>query len=205
MAHREVRELMTAEVVTVTLETRFKELAGLMAIHEVSALPVLGPGGQVAGVVSEVDLLRKEQFQEDPGRSARDVMTSPAVTVTPDATIVEAARLMDRHRIKRLLVVDADGRLAGIVTPRDLLRVYLRSADEIRAEIVDEVLGSFPTNPALVNVTVADGVVTLDGEVERKSMIPLAARMAYGVDGVVGVVDRLSFAIDDTNLDDLHR
>ncbi|HUK71157.1 MAG TPA: CBS domain-containing protein [Streptosporangiaceae bacterium] len=205
MAHRKVRELMTADAVTVTLDTQFKELAGLIAIHEVSALPVLGPEGHVAGVVSEMDLLRKEQFQEDPGRTARDVMTAPAVTVTPDATIVEAARLMDRHRIKRLLVVDADGRLAGIITPRDLLRVYLRSADEIRAEIVDEVVASFPTNPDLVNVTVADGVVTLDGEVERKSMIPLAARMAYAVDGVVDVLNRLSFAIDDTDLDDLHR
>ena len=199
MTHRKIREMMTADVVTVTLDTQFKELAGFMAIHNVSALPVLDSEGRVAGVVSEVDLLRKEQFQEDPGRTARDVMTSPAVTVAPDATIVAAARLMDRHRIKRLVVVGADGRLAGIVTPRDLLRVYLRSADEIRAEIVGEVLTSFRTNPALVKVTVADGVVTLDGEMGKRSMIPLAIRMAHAVDGVVDVVDRLAFAIDDTH------
>jgi CBS domain-containing protein len=198
MSHHKIRELMTADVVTVTLDTHFKELAGLMAIHEISALPVIGPEGHVAGVVSEVDLLRKEQFQDDPGRTARDVMTSPAVTVTPDATIVEAARLMDRHRIKRLLVIGTDGLLAGIVTPRDLLRVYLRSADEIRAEIVGEVLTSLRTNPALVNVTVADGVVTLDGEVQKRSMIPLVVRMTHTVDGVVDVLDRLSFATDDT-------
>ena len=86
-------------------------------------------------------------------------MSSPAVTVGPDATIVTAAQLMDRHRIKQLVVVGADGILAGIVTPRDLLRVYLRSADEIRAEVVSEVLASFAANPALVTVTVADGVV----------------------------------------------
>jgi CBS domain-containing protein len=197
MSHRKVRELMTAAVVTVTLDTRFKELAGLMAIHNVSALPVLGAEGHVAGVVSEVDLLRKEQFQDDPGRTARDAMTSPAVTVAPEATIVAAARLMDRHRIKQLPVVGDDGRLVGIVTPRDLLRVYLRSADEIRAEIVGEVLTSFHTDPALVKVTVADGVVTLDGEVEKRSMIPLVVRMTHSVDGVVDVVDQLSFAIDD--------
>jgi CBS domain-containing protein len=198
MPHRKLRELMTAEVVTVTLDTPFKELAGLMAIHKVSALPVLGPGGHVAGVVSEIDLLRKDQFQDDPGRAARDVMTSPAVTVAPDATIVEAARLMDRHRIRRLIVVGEDGLLAGIVTPRDLLRVYLRSADEIRAEIADEVLTAFRTNPVQVKVTVADGVVTLDGVIEQRSMIPLGVRMTHAVDGVVDVVNRLSFAADDT-------
>ncbi len=203
MAHRTVREMMTAEVVTVTLGAQFKELAGLMAVHNVSALPVLDSEGLVAGVVSGVDLLRKEQFQDEPGRTARDVMTSPAITVPPDATIVEAARLMDRYRITRLVVVGPDGRLAGIVTPRDLLRVYLRSADEIGAEIVGEVLTSFRTNPARVNVTVADGVVTLDGELEKKSMIPLAIRMVHAVDGVVDVVDRLSFATDDTAAADL--
>ncbi len=144
MAHLKVREFMTAEVVTVTLDTRFKALADLMAIHHVSALPVLDPEGRVAGVVSNVDLLREEEFQEAPGRAARDVMTSPAVTVPPDATIVSAVRLMDRHRIKQLVVVGASGRLAGIVTTHDLLRVYLRSADGMRAKIIGKVLTSCP-------------------------------------------------------------
>ena len=105
---------------------------------------------------------------------------------------------MDRFRSERLIVVGEDGLLAGIVTPRDLLRVYLRSADEIRAEIADEVLTGFHTNPVPVNVTVADGVVTLDGVVEKRRMIPLVVRMTHAVDGVVDVVDRLSFAVDDT-------
>ncbi len=131
--------------------------------------------------------------------TARDLMTSPAVTVPPDATIVSAVRLMDRHRIKQLVVVSAGGRLAGIVTTHDLLRVYLRSADGMRAEIIGEVLPSCPgVNPALVEVTVADGILTLDGQVEKKSVIPLAVHMARAVDGVVDVVDRLRFEIDDT-------
>jgi len=127
-------------------------------------------------------------------------MTSPAVTVPPDATVVETARLMDRHRIKRLVVADADGRLAGIVTPRDLLRVYLRPDSQIRDEIVSEVLKSYlGTDPARVKVTVAAGVVTLDGEVENKSMIPLAVRMTHAVDGVVDVTGRRAFEVDDTH------
>ncbi len=219
MAHRKVRDVMTTSVVTVGSGTRFKELAGIMARRRISALPVLDSEGRVAGVVSEVDLLRKEEYQQDPaakraprwrrrrqrakakGHTARDVMTSPAVTVAPDATVTEAARLLDRHRIKRLVVVDAGGQLAGIVTPRDLLRVYLRSDEEIQAEIIRDVLTSYlATNPTLVKVAVADGVVTLDGEVEKKSMIPLAVRMTHVVDGVVDVVDRLTFAVDDTHL-----
>jgi CBS domain-containing protein len=219
MAHRKIRDVMTTDVATVTADAPFKEMVRVMAERRVSALPVLDAKGHVAGVVSEVDLLRKEEYQEEPaavrpphwrrgdGRSrakgctARDVMTSPAVTVAPDATVVEAARLLDRHRVRRLVVIDADGRLAGIVTPGDLLRVFLRSDDEIRDEILREVfIGYLGTNPALVQVTVAGGVVTLGGEVEHKSMVPVAVRMTHAVDGVVDVVDQLAFVIDDTHL-----
>jgi CBS domain-containing protein len=219
MAHRKIREVMTADVVTVTLGTRFKELVRVTAEHQISGLPVLDSGGRVVGVISEADLLRKEEYQQDPaatrpprwrrwrerarakGRTAGELMSSPAITVSPDATVVQAARLLDRHRIKRLVVTSADGRVAGIVTPRDLLRVYLRSDDEIRAEIISEVLSdSLGTNPLLVKVNVADGVVTLEGELERKSMIPLAVRLTHAVDGVVDVVDRLTFASDNTHL-----
>jgi CBS domain-containing protein len=218
MAHRVVRDVMTADVVTATVDTPFKQLAVLLAERSVSGVPVLDPAGHVTGMVSAVDLMRKEEYQEDPtaqhaprwhrldqararGSTAGDVMTSPAVTVAPDATVTQAARLMDQHRIKRLVVVDADGRLQGIVTVGDLLKVYLRPDGEIREEIVSEIItGYLGTDPALIEVTVADGVVMVTGEVERKSMMGLAVRMSRAVDGVVAVTDRLSFRIDDTHL-----
>ncbi len=218
MSHRKVRDVMTTDVVTVPSDMRFKELAALLDRLKVSALPVLGPDGHVAGVVSEVDLLRKEEYQQDAdakrpprwrrwadrakarGRIAADVMSSPPITVVPDASVVAAARLLDRHHIKRLPVVGADGRLAGIVTPHDLLRVYLRSDEDIRDEIVNEILvGCLRTNPALIEVTVTGGVVTLAGELGQKSLIPAAFRMAQAVDGVVDVEGQLCFAVDDTN------
>jgi CBS domain-containing protein len=217
MSHQKVRDVMTTDVVTVPAEMPFKELAALLDQREISALPVLGPGGQVAGVVSEVDLLRKEEYQEDPGarrpphwrwadrakahgRTAAEVMSAPAITITPGASVVTAARLLDRHHIKRLPVVDAGGRLAGIVTPHDLLRVYLRSDDDIRDEIVTDILVRYlATNPALVTVTVTDGIVSLAGELEQKSMIPIAIRMAQAVDGVVDVTSQLRFVVDDTH------
>lgn len=219
MAHRIVRAVMTAEVITVTEETPFKDLAGIMAEHRISALPVLDARGRLAGVVSELDLLRKEEYQQDPGAgpvpragrrahralaaglTAGDVMTAPAVTVTPDASVVKAARALDRHHVRHLVVTNGEGWVAGIVTPRDLLKVYLRSDDEIRDEIVSDVITDYlGTNPVLVKVAVADGVVTLGGEVEKKSMIRLAVAMARSVDGVVDVADRLGYAIDDDRL-----
>ncbi len=217
MTHHRVREVMTADVACARQDTPFKELAGLMAARGISALPVLDADGQVAGVVSEADLLHKEEYQENGGRpphwwhrrsrakaagmTARDVMTSPALTIGPDATVVEAARALLGQHVKRMPVVDSAGHLAGIVSRQDLLRVFLRSDEEIASEIRTEVFGEeLGTNLALVQVDVAQGVVTLSGEVQVKSMVGVAVRLAHSVDGVVDVVGNLTYAVDDTPL-----
>ncbi len=215
MKHRTVRDVM-ADAVTVTTSTRYKDLVRMLVGRGISGLPVLSRRGTVAGVVSESDLLMKEELQHDPGSrpavhhrralrakaagdTAGDVMTTHPVTVRPDATVAEAARLMDRQHASCLLVVDEHGKLAGTVGPRDLLRIFLRPDSEIRADIVDEVLtGYLGTNPALVSVDVIDGVVTLAGEVERKSMLASVLPAIRAIDGVVDVEGQLSYATDDT-------
>jgi CBS domain-containing protein len=217
MTHRPVRAVMTATIATVSLDTPFKAVAAIMAEHQLSALPVLDREGRIAGVVSESDLMRKEEYQDDPSvrrpphshhhraqaesLTARQVMSSPAITISPDASIVAAARAFDRAHVSHLVVTEADGTLAGIVTPLDLLRVYLRTDREIQHEILNEVITSYlGCDPGRAEVAVADGMVTLRGEVERKSMVQLAARMARSVDGVVDVVNQLAYAVDDTHL-----
>ena len=219
MSHRKAREVMTPHVITAGVDTPFKELAAIMARRGVSTLPVLDGQGRVTGVVSEADLLPKQEFQEDPkarprqrwrrraardraaGTTAGDLMTAPAVTIGPDESVVAAARLMERRKIKRLPVTGPDARLEGIVSRCDLVRVFLRPDTGIRDEIIDEVFTDYlGTDPALVRMTVTDGVVTLAGEVGKKSMIPFAVRMSRSVDGVVDVVDELTFAVDDTRL-----
>jgi CBS domain-containing protein len=116
-------------------------------------------------------------------------------------TLGEAARLMDKRRTTCLPVVAADGTLAGIVTPRDLLRVFLRPDSEIRDEISHDVLRDYlGTNPTLVHVDVRAGVVTVTGEVDRKSMIDLVLPLIRAVDGVVDATADLSCAVDDTHL-----
>ena len=217
MTHRKVSDVMTADVITVTEDAPFKEVAEIIADRGISGVPVLGAQGRVTGVVSEMDLLCKEEYQEDPGAkraprwghrdarnraagaTARDVMTSPPVTIAPDASIVAAARALDAHHVRRLVVITADGWLAGIVTPRDLLKVYLRPDEEIREEILEKIIaGYLGCDPAQAKVAVSEGVVTLAGHVEKKSMIRLAVAMSRAVDGVVDVIDHLRYTDDDT-------
>jgi CBS-domain-containing membrane protein len=217
MRHYEVRDVMTADPVTVTPAASIKDLASILVKQGIGALPVLTPQGRPVGLVTEADLLRKEQLQQDPdgqhsmhlsyrarrdiatAETAGEIMTTHPATVRAGATVAEAARLMDRHRVRCLFVVDEGGKLLGVVSPRDLLRVFLRPDEEIRAEIIDEVLtGYLGTNPALIQVDVTDGVVRLAGEVERKSMLTLLLPVVRAVDGVVDVEGQLGCAIDDT-------
>jgi CBS-domain-containing membrane protein len=209
---------MTPEVVTVGEQASFKEIAATMDEHRVSALPVLDAEGRVAGIVSEADLLLKEEFPEGPaggrlfqgrrqrverakaaGATAAELMTAPAVTIGPDATVTEAARVLHRHGIKRLPVVDPAGPLLGIVSRADLLKVFLRADAEIAQEVRQEVLmRAMWVNPDTVTVTVHDGIVTLSGQLERWSLIPITVSLVHGLDGVVDVVDRLTFEVDDS-------
>lgn len=126
-------------------------------------------------------------------------MNSPAVTARPQWTVVEAAQAMGRHCVKRLPVVDEAGRLIGVISRADLLRVFLRSDRDIREEISREVLvRTLGIAPSAISVHVIDGRVTLTGTVERKSLVPVVVRLCRGVDGVVDVSADLDHRTDDT-------
>jgi CBS domain-containing protein len=130
---------MTAPVVTVTRVTPYKEIARLLARHQISGLPVVLMDQRVAGVISEADLVAardKEAWRARTGTAAGqhwhgvqrhaaiiagELMTTPAVTIDPAETVATAARVMTTHRISRLPVVDKDGTLIGIVSKGDLL------------------------------------------------------------------------------------
>ena len=126
-------------------------------------------------------------------------MTAPAVTVTPAATIGQAARIMRRRRVGRLPVIyPRTGRLAGIVTRSGLLRVYLRPCEEIRAEIEAEVLCRVPgVDPRWLMVAVHDGVVTISGWVEHRSAVSRLVTAALQAEGVIQVDQHITYAFDD--------
>ncbi len=125
-------------------------------------------------------------------------MSSPAITVHPEQTVPDAARLMERRGVERLPVVDEADRLIGIATRRDLLRVFLRADDDIRRQVTEEIVVTAMGLPSdAVRVAVRDGVVTLDGRVEARSQVPELVHAVWRLDGVVGVVNGLGFRIDD--------
>ncbi|MFF7468155.1 CBS domain-containing protein [Streptomyces sp. NPDC008092] len=196
-----VDDVMTHTVLALRHGAAFKDIVRAMQQWRVSAAPVLADDGRVVGVVSEADLLRTEQARCDgpgPGpaagpteataMTAEELMTVPAVTVHPETALPEAARTMARHGVKRLPVVDADGRLRGVVSRADLLKVFLRDDEDIAAEIRREILPHlFADSADRVRVQVRDGVVTLTGRVPDSALGPVAAGWVRCVDGVVAV------------------
>jgi CBS domain-containing protein len=212
-----IRDVMVAPAVVVQESTPFKHIVALLDRERIAAVPVVDAAGVVVGIVGEEDLLVKEEGDISIGRRvrhprlgrrearklhalvARDVMSSPAVTIRPDATVASAARLMTERGVGRLPVVDEDGRPLGMVARRDLLKVFLRPDAEIREEIVHRVIGDvLSMDPAMVPVLVRDGVVTLEGCVEHRSTIGLLAALVTAVEGVVDVDVRTTFEDDDT-------
>jgi CBS domain-containing protein len=216
--HRTVADVMTSDVVTAEPDTTFKELARLMDGYGISGLPVVAGDGHPIGVVTRTDLLVKEghpeleptgplfelpshraQRRKASGQVASELMTAPPVTVRAGTRLARAARRMADAEVKRLLVVDDEGRLIGIVSREDMLLVFLRADEEIRDEIVDRViLHDWLMDPDRFVVRVRDGVVSLQGRIERRSLIPSLIRVIRGVDGVVAVDARLSWDADDT-------
>ncbi|MFJ5708097.1 CBS domain-containing protein [Streptomyces sp. NPDC093105] len=202
-----VSEVMTHTAVAIGRDASYKEIVALMDQWAVSALPVLEGEGRVVGVVSEADLLPKEAYRgEDPDPErfadtakagavrAGDLMSAPAVTVHADASLAEAARIMARRRVKRLPVVNDVGLLEGVVSRSDLLKVFLREDDEIAREVRRSVLGGGALSG--LDVTVTEGVATLRGTLSDRSLVPLLARAARAVEGVVDVRVELVGPVD---------
>ncbi|WP_328924015.1 CBS domain-containing protein [Streptomyces sp. NBC_00190] len=215
MKHIKVGDLMTDEVVSVVSATPFKDVAKLLAQHDISGLPVLDDEDRVVGVISESDLLSRQAsavpatgdaeegaaVPEAAAVTAAGIMSAPAVTALADETAAEAARLMTRRGVERLPVVDEEDRLVGIVTRRDLLRLFLRPDAEIRRRVVDDVLvGTMGLSAEAVELHVVDGIVTLEGRLERQSQVPVLIRLTEQLDGVVAVAARLTARFDDTLL-----
>ena len=215
---RRVSDVMTTTVVTVDRITPYQEIDRLLTERRISGVPVLMMGRQVAGVVTEADLLaaedetarqarmadtmgRRRLLHKQPpaGLTAGTMMTSPAITIGADATIPAAARAMNTHHIRRLPVVDDNGKLVGIVSRRDLLSVFLRPDADI-AHDARQVLDELPlADPKKVIAEVRHGVVTLTGLMlpesgDEQDLMPLALRLIWDIDGVVDVVNRLGEA-----------
>jgi CBS domain-containing protein len=211
---RKVGDVMATSVVTVDRATPYKEIARLLAEHRISGMPVLKMRREVAGVVTEADLLAAEadtarrlrsaghrlrlpsRARRHPALTAGELMTTPAITVGPHVTVHAAGRLTSTRHVRLLPVVDEHATLIGVVSRRDLLTVFLRTDEDIEADVrqvLDEILLA---EPGEADVAVRDGIVTLTGALDPATgthgdLIPVAVRLMWDVDGVVDIIDRL--------------
>lgn len=206
-----VQDIMSTHVIAVRETATYKEMATRLHEMNVSAFPVLNDDDAVIGVVSESDLLTKPALGEimpdvfsgmmrtrdqakAAGVTAAELMSAPAATVGPGDPVSHAARLMYDRRVKRLPVVDDGGRLVGIVSRADVLSVYGKPDDDIRRDILDEVIsGEFGSDPARFTVTVTDGIVTMEGTPETAAVGHGITDAVRHADGVVSVRDRFTY------------
>lgn len=202
-----VGDVMTYPVVTVQECTPIREVARVLIDNGISGVPVVDPDGVILGVVSEADLLVKEQgsaairhrrlarllgeSRESRAQTTKldavtagEAMSSPPITITAGHAISAAAAIMTSRHVNRLPVVD-QGRLVGIVSRADLVRAYVRTDSQLVATIRDDViLRTLWLDPARFTVVVKDGVASIEGRVERRStaaMIEEAVRLVPGV------------------------
>jgi CBS domain-containing protein len=195
-----------------------KAIADLLLHHRISGLPVLASTGEILGMVTEGDLLLGAEAQ--PGQrfepltaprreradrrkaaaeTAAEAMSSPVVTILPDVPLATAARLMRKHGVKRLPVVDSDGGLVGILSRRDILTALARPDEDIHRDVIEGVIMEWLwLSPADILVSVKDGAVTINGTFDRRSDVKIAEHLVAGLDGVVAVRSTLGFRWDDT-------
>jgi CBS domain-containing protein len=200
-------------VATIEKSASLKEAARILIERRISGLPVVDEHGDLVGIVTEGDVLHQEtlrhpattlksflQGAEERALSVEQAMTKKVKTIGDEADHTEAARLMETSGVKRLPVTNSDGRLVGILSRSDILKVFARGdseiSQEIRSEVIERILW---LEPASLTVDVADGVVTLEGTVPTKSDSRILEEMTRRIDGVVGVsAERLRHELDDT-------
>ena len=216
-----VRELMTEKVLTIGPEASIKDVAKILVANGISGLPVCDIEGRVLGVISEGDILYKEHdpteghllgplgwvidgapnytgYIKADAFTARQAMTSPAITIAPYASVAEAARIMCERHVNRLPVVK-DEHLVGIVTRADLVRAFTRTDPQIEREIREDVLErTMWIDTGNVDISVQRGHAVLSGRLPTRSDVELLTRLAGRVPGVVAVESTVVWNVDDT-------
>ncbi len=209
-----VVDVMTTEVEVAHLDWSLKRAARAMIDSGVSGLPVVSDDGTVVGIITEADFIEAEADRVMGRRRLFDtvfgdkrtrvpstvgaVMTKSPFVVDRNTMVSEAARLMTKRNVKRLPVVDPDGRLEGIVSRGDILIAFARDddviADAVERGVIRRIL---MLDSPDVSVRVADGVVTLTGEVPTRTDARLLEELVGHIEGVVRCDSDLSWSFDD--------
>lgn len=213
-------QLMSTGVITIGPDAPLKEAARRMIEAGVSGLPVTDEAARLIGIITEADFVATEADRRKKKRAGllrfvyrdeemasqqklvKDVMTRDVKTLGPDEDHADAARVMEKHGIKRIPVVDDDGVLVGLLSRSDILRAFARPdrdiLDEVTEHLMKEILW---IEPSRVRLTCVDGNVHLEGRLETRSDVNLLVELTRRVDGVVSVSDNLSFDVDNAKLE----
>ncbi len=200
-----VVDLMTADVITVSPETPIKAAARLMVRNKVSGLPVCDEDSCVVGIITEADFLRLEVAREEalhpqPVERVDEVMHRSVLTIGPEATVGEAARVMVVNDVNRLPVTDADGKSLGIISRLDVVAAFTRPDEIIEDEINEDLLRRVLfVDPDDITVAVTNGVATFSGEIGTRNEARLLAELARRLDGVMKVESNLTWRLDDVD------
>lgn len=209
--------IMTSTVIAVDPDRPLREVVDLLLSNEISGLPVVDVEGIVLGMITEADLIAKEEgtdplarsepiitlrnktkrfFQAYRGSTAGGAMSAPPITASPETPARELAATMRKHGIKAVPIV-VEGRLRGLVTRRDVLKVFQRSDAELKEAVVSK-LKHLGVHEPQIEVDVTEGVVVLSGRVSTRSRLVLLEETVPSLDSVIGVdTDRLRFEHDD--------
>ncbi|MEY9964129.1 CBS domain-containing protein [Streptacidiphilus sp. MAP12-16] len=213
-----VGDLMTREVIAVDPRTGFAAVVAALREHHHDMLPVVDPERRVLGTVCSSDLLAKlavsalpshaslvESRQiralrrRAPAVNARELMTSPPLTVTTTTGAAEAALVAVRHRVHHLPVVDEQQHLTGMVCLCDLLVALHREDDDIRSEVLYlAVAHTAGVDRSTLIVDCKDGHVVLNATAALRSQAEALAERVRAVEGVVDLLDSLRWHTDDT-------
>ena len=212
-----VGDVMTSEVKTIGDAAPLKEAATVMVNAGISGLPVVDDDRRVIGIITEADFVNAEasrswrkprrrllsnflgEAETHQAKTVGDVMSADPYTIDRESTVTEAARKMTDLRVKRLPVVTPDGALEGIISRADVMGAFAREDDQLRDEIVNDILvGVMQLDPDHVTVVVEDGVVTLDGSVPTRTDGRLLEELTVRVEGVISVEASLAWTHDNT-------
>jgi CBS domain-containing protein len=216
------REIMTTPVITIGPDAAFEEIISVMLKHAVGGLPVVDDKRRLLGIITKADLLpnvettqpesipwrrrswRAERIADRHGRvagaTAGDLMTKDVITAGEETAARQLGQLMLSHGINRLPIVK-DGVVVGIVTRTDILKSFKRNDQAILAAIQEMIGRDLWIEPQKLTIACLNGIVTVSGEVERRSERDLAVRLIKTMDGIVGVnADRFEFLYDDLPL-----
>jgi len=191
-----VRDVMTAPAITVPSTASFKEIVDLMLRHCGGALPVVDDAGDLLGMISEADLITKPARggRRRRGHTAGGIMTAPAETAHLDDTVRDVARRMLANRRKVLPVIDSSRRLVGVVSRRDVLRMFDRPDGELAADVYDALAEDETLEGHAIRVTANDGLVTVEGTVRQPDDVAHVRRLAWMVPCVADVACHLTVA-----------